>query len=153
MASKHYQLLTCALLSACEQLIQLLNFVNTWFFLFRWMHMLVYCSSALFNKLMFWGLYWHLTAWLESMWLNSRKNTMGCVSPLPKITVGEEGVGKYLSWFIFRGSAIPMKCSQNHLWGLGLARLTWASSDGQSEQISELSVCGKHWPATGSEVK
>lgn len=93
MASKHYQLLTCALLSACEQLIQLLNFVNTWFFfLFRWMHMLVYCSSALFNKLMFWGLYWHLTAWLELMWLKSWKNTMGCLSPLPKIPVGEEGL-------------------------------------------------------------
>lgn len=92
MASKHYQLLTCALLSACEQLIQLLNFVNTWIFLFRWMHMLVYCSSALFNKLMFWGLYWHLTAWLELMWLNSWKNTMGFLSPLPRITVGEEGL-------------------------------------------------------------
>lgn len=88
MASKHYQLLTCALLSACEQLIQLLNFVNTCIFLFRWMHMLVYCSSALFNKLTFWGLYWHLTACLELMWLN----TMGCLSPLPKITVGKEGL-------------------------------------------------------------
>lgn len=54
--------------------------------------MLVYCSSALFNKLMFWGLYWHLTAWLELMWLNSWKNTMGCLSALPKITVGEEGL-------------------------------------------------------------
>lgn len=92
MASKHYRLLTCALLSACEQLIQLLNFVNTWIFLFRWMHMLVSCSSALLNKLTFWGLYWHLTAWLELMWLNSWKNTMGCLSSLPKITVGEEGL-------------------------------------------------------------
>lgn len=63
--------------------------------------MLVYCSSALFNKLMFWGLYWHLTAWLELMWLNSWKNTMGCLCPLPEITEGEEGlVNKYLSWFI-----------------------------------------------------
>lgn len=67
--------------------------VNTWFFfLFRWMHMLVYCSSALFNKLMFWGLYWHLTAWLELVWLKSWKNTMGYLSPLPKIPVGEEGL-------------------------------------------------------------
>lgn len=54
--------------------------------------MLVYCSSALFNKLMFWGLYWHLTAWLELVWLKSWKNTMGCLSPLPKIPVGEEGL-------------------------------------------------------------
>lgn len=74
------------------------NLYNYWtckyviFFLFRWMHMLVYCSSALFNKLMFWGLYWHLTAWLELMWLKSWKNTMGCLSPLPKIPVGEEGL-------------------------------------------------------------
>lgn len=54
--------------------------------------MLVYCSSALFNKLMFWGLYWHLTDWLELMWLNSWKYMMGCLPPLPKITVGEEGL-------------------------------------------------------------
>lgn len=68
---------------------ELCKYVN---FLFRWMHMLVYCSSALFNKLMFWGLYWHLTAWLELMWLNSWKNTMGYLSALPEITVGEEGL-------------------------------------------------------------
>lgn len=115
--------------------------------------MLVYCSSALFNKLMFWGLYWHLTAWLELVWLKSWKNTMGCLSPLPKIPVGEERIGKYLSWFIFCGSTIPVKCSQKYLWGLGLAHLTWASSDSQSEQIAgHFYVCEKHWSAAGSEA-
>jgi len=138
MASKHYQLLTCALLSACEQLIQLLNFVNTWIFLFRWMRMLVYCSSALFNKLMFWGLYWHLTDWLELMWLNSWQYVMGCLSLLPQDHSGGRRLGKALSFCMFCGSTIQVKCLQNYLLGLGLSQLTWASLASQSQQTSVL---------------
>lgn len=149
MASKHYQLLTCALLSACEQLIQLLNFVNTWIFLFRWMHMLVSCSSALLNKLMFWGLYWHLTAWLELMWLNSWKNTMGCLSALPKITVGEERLVKTWADLHSVVQLFSEMLTQLHLRpGACLPYL--ASSDSQFEQISGLFyVCEKQWSVNG----
>lgn len=147
MASKHYRLLTCALLSACEQLIQLLNFVNTWIFLFRWMHMLVSCSSALLNKLTFWGLYWHLTAWLELMWLNSWKNTMGCLSSLPKITVGEEGLVN--TWADLH-SVVQLFQWNAHTTTFEAWGLLTLPEQAQIEQISGLFyVCEKQWSLKG----
>lgn len=115
--------------------------------------MLVYCSSALFNKLMFWGLYWHLTAWLELMWLKSWKNTMGCLSPLPKIPVGEEGLGNTWADLYSVVQLFQWNAHKTTFEAWGLLTLTWASLESQSEQIAGLFyVCEKHWSAVGSAV-